>query len=81
MAGTKGENVDVRHNGHYCNVENYSPIEIIHAYEKAGKCLSFEAANALKYILRYKYKGEPVKDLEKAVYYLQIEIEKIKKAP
>ena len=37
--------------------------------------LSFFQANAVKYICRCEYKGEKVKDLTKAIHYLQHEID------
>lgn len=42
--------------------------------------MSFSCGNAIKYIFRHKLKGEPVKDLKKAVWYLQREIERIENA-
>ena len=37
--------------------------------------LSFFQANAVKYICRCEYKGEKVKDLTKAIHYLQHELD------
>lgn len=39
---------------------------------------NFNLGNALKYIIRADHKGEPIKDLEKAVWYLQREIQRRK---
>lgn len=36
--------------------------------------LGFNLGNALKYVLRYDKKGKPIEDLEKAVTYLQREL-------
>jgi hypothetical protein len=49
-------------------------IDVIEAYE-----LNFRAANVLKYVLRYKYKGKPLEDLKKAKWYLDREIEHLEK--
>lgn len=35
--------------------------------------LSFNAGNALKYLARYRRKGDPVGDLNKAIHYLTLE--------
>ena len=39
--------------------------------------LSFFQANAVKYICRCEHKGEKVKDLTKAIHYLQHELEQL----
>lgn len=39
--------------------------------------MSFCCGNAIKYIFRHKHKGAPIKDLKKAVWYLQREIERL----
>lgn len=58
----------VNHPAHY-NVGN---IEVIDAIEDWG--LNFCLGNAVKYIARADHKGEPVEDLQKAVFYLNHEI-------
>lgn len=40
--------------------------------------LSFSLGNVVKYILRAKHKGNEVQDLEKAKWYLEHEINRIK---
>lgn len=48
-------------------------IDLIKAILKSGNYSSIEGAdlfNALKYILRYPYKGHPTVDIDKAIYYL-----------
>lgn len=37
--------------------------------------LNFRLANAIKYIARHKHKGKPLEDLEKALWYLQREVD------
>lgn len=54
----------VNHPVHY----NQGQIEIIDAIEDWK--LGFNDGNAVKYIARHRYKNEPVKDVEKAVWYL-----------
>jgi len=39
---------------------------------------SFNIGNVIKYIWRRNYKGTPLQDLEKARYYLDQEIKKLK---
>lgn len=42
------------------------PWEIIDAWE-----MDFYEGNALKYLLRYRFKGKPVEDLEKLEHYVK----------
>ena len=51
-----------------------SGIEAIDITEHFGFCLG----NAIKYIWRADYKGNPIKDLEKAAWYVNREIERRK---
>jgi hypothetical protein len=66
-------NDNVNHPGHY----NIGKIEVIEAIEDWK--LNFNLGNAVKYIARADHKGKPVEDLQKAVFYLQREIEGRKK--
>ena len=61
------------HNNHY--KAKVQPIELIEANE-----LNFNRGNVVKYVSRAgKKEGEPeIKDLEKALYYLQREINRIR---
>ncbi len=43
-------------------------IETLDFIEDQKFC--YHAGNAIKYICRYRYKGKPVEDLRKAIYYL-----------
>jgi len=52
--------------GHPCGME---VIEIT-------KHETFCIGNAIKYLMRYKLKGNPKQDLEKAAWYINKEIEK-----
>lgn len=49
------------------------PIDVIEDWE-----LNYRLGSALKYIGRYRYKDNPIVDLEKAVWYLEREIEHLK---
>lgn len=62
----------VNHPAHY--TQHPSGVEVITITEHMNFCLG----NAVKYILRCDFKGKPVQDLEKAVFYLQREIERRK---
>jgi hypothetical protein len=60
----------VRHPKHYTS--HPSGIEAI----EITKFMNFCLGNAVKYILRADYKGDPITDLRKAQEYLQIEIDR-----
>lgn len=55
---------DVNHPSHY-NMGNIEVIDVIEDW-----ALDFHLGNAVKYIARAQYKGNEVKDLQKAVWYL-----------
>jgi hypothetical protein len=59
----------VNHPKHY-NVDGYEVIDIIDAFK-----LNFNMGNALKYLLRADRKGNKLQDINKAIWYLQREIE------
>ena len=65
---------NVNHPSHYTDGE----IEVIDFIEDKG--LNFHLGNAVKYISRAGKKdpAKEIEDLEKAVWYLQREIEKLK---
>ena len=60
----------------YYNKENMSVIDIIDEYE-----LNFNKGNIIKYILRSgkKSKDTEIQDLQKAIRYCQMEIERLNK--
>lgn len=64
----------VNHPQHY--MKHPSGLEII----EITRHHNFTIGSALKYIFRHEHKGKPVEDLEKAIKYLQFQIEDIKKA-
>lgn len=61
----------IEHPAHY-NTGKYEVIEVIHDWK-----LNFNRGNAIKYIARAAYKGKEVEDLEKAIFYLKYEIDKL----
>jgi len=60
----------VNHPDHY----NWLPngLEVIDITENLNFCMG----NAVKYILRADHKGKPIEDLQKAVWYLNRELDK-----
>jgi hypothetical protein len=65
----------VDHPEHY----NQGPIEVIDAIEAWFNGLDFCAGNAIKYIARYKHKQDPIRDLQKAKWYIDRMIESLEK--
>lgn len=59
--------------GHYENGQKYDIIDVCNDYS-----LSFNRGNVLKYIARAGKKENELKDLHKALDYLQREIEYVK---
>lgn len=55
---------------------NFSAVEPIKAIEAWG--LGFSLGNAVKYIARASHKGAQIQDLEKARWYLDREIARLK---
>ena len=62
---------------HY-NRKNIEAICAIEASMDAEDFQGYLKGNTLKYIWRYKYKTKPLEDLEKAQYYLNLLIKKVK---
>lgn len=58
----------VNHPAHY----TMFPVEIIEITEHLNFCLG----NAVKYICRADYKGNPEQDLKKAIWYLERELQR-----
>ena len=59
------ENTAVNHPEHYNKSD--SGVETI----KIARYLDFDCGNALKYLMRFRYKQKPREDLEKAIWYLK----------
>ena len=67
------EQEKVNHPEHY----NTGKIEVIDAIEDWS--LGFNDGNAIKHIARHRHKGNPIQDIEKAIWYLQRHIDILKK--
>jgi len=66
---------NVDHPVHYGGADNpYEAIKVIEAWE-----LGFNIGNTVKYISRAGKKGYALEDLEKAAWYLNREIQSLKK--
>lgn len=59
----------VNHPSHYTNGE-IECIEAIKASMSKDEFLGYLKGNAMKYVWRYRLKGKPREDLEKANFYL-----------
>ena len=62
---------DVKNPMHY--QQGIEPIEVIESWD-----LNFSLGNAIKYILRSPYKGKHTEHLEKARWYIDREINRLK---
>jgi len=62
----------VNHPGHYQTENGLEAIDVIESFD-----LNFHLGNAVKYILRAGKKDSYIQDLEKAVWYLEREIERV----
>lgn len=71
----KEDNNQVIHPQHYGGKDNpYEAIKVIEAWE-----VGFNLGNTLKYISRAGKKDDTIQDLEKALFYLDREIQNRKK--
>ena len=66
------EKEQVNHPSHY--QQGIEPIEVIESWD-----LNFNLGNVIKYTLRAPYKENMIQDLEKAKWYLEREIIRLKK--
>jgi len=67
---------EIDHPAHYGGDTIYEAIKVIEAWD-----LNFRVGNAVKYIRRANEKDTRVKNLSKAIWYLQREVDKLKHAP
>ena len=63
----------VDHPSHY-NYGDYETIDVIEDWN-----LDFNCGNAIKYISRHMHKGTAVKDVEKAIWYLERRLNNLRK--
>lgn len=62
---------------HYQTAEK-EPIEVMQMYFTAQELYGFCKGNALKYILRSRFKGTELKDMEKALQYMKWAVDVLK---
>lgn len=55
-------------------------FDAIRASQGGTTAVDFAIGNAMKYIWRHKYKGDPIQDLEKANWYINKAIEILKES-
>ena len=65
------EKEQVNHPSHY--QQGIEPIEVIESWD-----LNFNLGNVIKYTLRAPYKENMIQDLEKAKWYLERELQRLK---
>lgn len=63
----------VEHPSHYAEGRKYEPIDVINDWQ-----LNFNLGNTIKYISRAGRKENAIEDLEKARFYLDYEIKRVK---
>lgn len=71
----KTKKESVKHPSHYLKNTGHEVIDVINAWE-----LNFSLGNAIKYIARAGRKdpNKEIEDLEKAKYYIEMQIDNIK---
>lgn len=72
---TDEQQEDVGHQQHYAAMR-IQPIQIIEMYE-----LGFHLGNVIKYVLRSDKKGEQLRDLQKARWYINRAIQVLEDDP
>lgn len=77
----KDRNYDnVNHPQHYISPNGFEVIDVIEAFTSGlGGIEATDTGNIIKYILRWDKKGKPVEDLEKAQWYLNHLIDRVKR--
>ena len=61
---------EVKHPPHYNNIPGVECIDVVQHF-------NFNRGNAMKYIWRAGLKGDEIVDLRKAIYYLELEVERL----
>jgi len=69
-SSSKETNDLVNSPSHY-NMLNIEAINLIEMSMTEDDFLGYLKGNALKYIIRYKHKGNPEQDISKAIWYLE----------
>lgn len=60
----------VDHPHHYNTIGGVGCITVVENF-------NFNIGNAMKYLWRHKFKSEPLEDLRKAVWYINLEISRL----
>lgn len=70
----------VNHPSHYGGADNpFECIKVLAAWLTPEQLSGFLVGNAIKYVCRAGKKGATVQDMEKAKWYIQAEIDRLKK--
>lgn len=64
---------NVNHPQHYNQLQGLECIDVIEALD-----LNFNLGNVIKYIWRCGYKDDELQELEKALWYLKREVDRVK---
>lgn len=73
----KNVNDEVNSPKHYLQGKRET-IEVIQDYMTRDEFVGYLKGNILKYVGRFKFKGKPLQDLEKAKWYLEKLIKEVK---
>jgi hypothetical protein len=73
----KKEDEDPVNNPSHYNMLDVEAIDLIEMSMTKIEFLGYLKGNALKYVIRYKHKGNPKEDLGKALWYLEKLKEKV----
>ena len=73
----KKEDEDPVNNPSHNNMLDVEAIDLIEMSMTKIEFLGYLKGNALKYVIRYKHKGNPKEDLGKALWYLEKLKEKV----
>ena len=73
----KKEDEDPVNNPSHYNMLDVEAIDLIEMSMTKIEFLGYLKGNALKYVIRYKHKGNPKEDLSKALWYLERLKEKV----
>jgi len=71
-------NNDVVNSPKHYTQGNRETIEVIRDYMTDGEFVGYLKGNIIKYVGRFKFKGKPLEDLQKAQWYLNRLISEVK---
>lgn len=64
---------NINHPSHYAEGRDFEPIDVINDWD-----LNFNLGNTVKYISRVNRKQNSIEDLEKAKFYLEYELNRLR---